>query len=660
MTAWGDVVINEENFPDENFRNFVLSNCGQDVLTDDVIARVEWIWIHSSSIQSLKGIEYFTALTWLACDDNQLTELDVSKNTALERLDCTGNQLTSLDVSKNSALISLSCGSNQLTSLDVSKNSALISLSCGFNPLTSLDVSKNTALEELSCDQNQLTSLDVSKNMALETLVCWGNQLSSLDVSQNTALTWLSCGINQLTSLDVSKNTALTYLECSYNPLSSFDVSKNTVLESLNCLGIGLTSLDVSKHTALTYLECSGNQLTSLDVSKNTALTWLSCGSNPLTTLDVSKNTALNRLWCYNNQLTSLDVSKNTELTELACYGNQLTSLDVSQNTALTVLEFYQNQIKDAGMDALMESLPVVDMGYMYALYDRDEGNVVTNAQVEAGKAKGWTVLYLGGNGWAEYVGDDIVVAINDENFPDENFRNYLLSQEYGTDGVLTFLEISRVKGIDVDSCGIQSLKGIEYFTALYTLSCNSNQLTSLDVSKNTALLILECACNQLTSLDVSQNTVLRRLYCFDNQLTSLDVSQNTLLTLLACYQNQIKDAAMDALVESLPTVDWGFMYALYDRDEGNVMTTLQVAAAKAKGWAVLHQFQGEWVDYTGSKEDLDGIGNVSVSDNVNDVYDLSGRKINSQSAPFNVHRSMFNGLRKGIYIVDGKKVWVK
>ena len=74
--------------------------------------------------------------------DNQLTTLDVSKNTALTTLDCSKNQLTALDVSQNTALKWLSCSYNQLTTLDVSKNTALTRLDCRKNPLRALDVSK--------------------------------------------------------------------------------------------------------------------------------------------------------------------------------------------------------------------------------------------------------------------------------------------------------------------------------------------------------------------------------------------------------------------------------------------------------------------------------------------------------------------------------------
>ena len=52
----------------------------------------------------------------------------------------------------------------------------------------------------------------------------------------------------------------------------------------------------------------------------------------------------------------------------------------------------------------------------------------------------------------------------------------------------------------------ISDLTGIEYFTKLASLNCNNNNITSLDLSKNTALLGLLCQYNKLTELDLSQN----------------------------------------------------------------------------------------------------------------------------------------------------------
>ncbi len=105
-------------------------------------------------LTSLRGIEYFESLEYLKCSSNQLTALDVSKNTALVRLWCDDNQLTALDVSKNTELKELNCSWNQLTTLDVSKNAALIYVYCSDNQLTALDISNNTVLKRLYCFKN--------------------------------------------------------------------------------------------------------------------------------------------------------------------------------------------------------------------------------------------------------------------------------------------------------------------------------------------------------------------------------------------------------------------------------------------------------------------------------------------------------------------------
>ncbi len=340
------IAIDEVNFPDAVFREYVdaeFDTTDDGLLTAEEIAQVTEISLDGLEITNLTGIAHFTNLIWLNCSCNQLTSLDVSKNTALTELSCDNNQLTSLDVSKNTALTELWCEHNQLTSLDMSKNKALEVLHCNDNELTSLDMSKNTKLYYLSFDNNQLTSLDVSMNTALYTLCCENNQLTSLDVSNNTRLAELYCKGNQLTSLDVSKNTSLNTLHCGDNQLTSLDVSKNTSLYYLSFDNNQLTSLDVSKNKGLQKLWCDYNQLTSLDVSNNTFLFTLRCGNNQLTSLDVSKNKTLDSLSCENNQLTSLDVSNNTALTQLQCAFNQLTSLDLSKNADLHSYNTYNN-----------------------------------------------------------------------------------------------------------------------------------------------------------------------------------------------------------------------------------------------------------------------------------------------------------------------------
>ena len=308
------------NIPDANFKAYLVGNTAintngdNEIQVSEATPFVGSINCSNLGIFDLTGIEAFTALTNLNCEQNQLAILDVSTNTDLTSLICNTNQLTILDVSANISLTVLGCVSNQLNSLDVSTNTNLTSLYCSANQLTSLDLSNNTALTELISNANQLTILDLSANTALTQLYCNANQLTSLDVSTNTDLTYLDCQVNQLTSLIVIANTALTQLYCHNNQLTTLNVSANTALWDLGCNDNQLTSLDVSANTNLIQLWCKGNQLINLDVSANTALTNLNCEQNQLTSLDVKNgnNTAFTNFTTTNNpNLFCIDVDDN-------------------------------------------------------------------------------------------------------------------------------------------------------------------------------------------------------------------------------------------------------------------------------------------------------------------------------------------------------------
>ena len=60
----------------------------------------------------------------LFCENNQLTELDISSNTKLQVLSCKSNKISTLDVRKNKDLFSLSCDKN----VNVKRNSHKITL----------------------------------------------------------------------------------------------------------------------------------------------------------------------------------------------------------------------------------------------------------------------------------------------------------------------------------------------------------------------------------------------------------------------------------------------------------------------------------------------------------------------------------------------------
>ena len=118
--ATGSVSIDETNFPDQIFREYVQSEFddGDCELSESELKNVTCIDVNGKGITSLKGIEYFSALSYLNCSENGLSSLDLSQNTKLKRLNCEFNQLTSLDLTKI-RLNYLRCGYNKLTSLDL-------------------------------------------------------------------------------------------------------------------------------------------------------------------------------------------------------------------------------------------------------------------------------------------------------------------------------------------------------------------------------------------------------------------------------------------------------------------------------------------------------------------------------------------------------------
>ena len=510
-----------------------------------------------SSLISL-NVSGCTSLTELDCSNNKLTSLNVSGCTALTKLNCKDNQLTNLNVSGFTALTKLNCKDNQLTSLDVSGFTSLTELDCSNNQLTSLDVSKNTALTKLDCSYNQLTNLNVSGCTSLIKLNFRYNQLTSLDLSGFTALTELDCVNNQLTSLKVSGCTALPALDCSENKLISLDISGCTALKQLNCSKNQLTSLNFSKNTTLWELRCDENQLTSLDLSNCTTLTELTCSKNQLTSLNISQDTSLWSLDCSRNQLTSLDLSKNSKLIRLDCSCNQLTSLDVSTCSQLCTLDCSANQIQGEAMSKLVASLPIYDRsndvyyhsnnkeygGFIVVSNLAPEGNVCSKADVATAHKKNWNPLKR--VRWSELL-------------PYEGAEDNL-QVGHGVITMTTTKAIGEVITLAIKADGGVAIDGVKAFlqpdgnTAYYTLTgqtltirgdvtelgCSENQLTSLDVSKNTTLTTLGCSENQLTSLDVSKNTALTSLGCSENQLTSLDVSKNKALRWLSCTGNQL------------------------------------------------------------------------------------------------------------------------
>ena len=493
---YGIIPLAEYVLPDKAFREYLkeFDTNGDEILAPAERYAVTEIHAGDKNISNLYGIQFFPNLKMLYCYNNQLTKLDVSKNTALVYLDCSQNQLTELDVRQNAALWGLFCEGNQLSSLDVSNNTALDRLDCHLNNLTSLDLRYNTKLTQLGCNSNNLTSLDVSQNPELWLLNCSINQLTELDVSKNTNLKSLYCSDNQLTELDLSRNNKIFELEANNNYLTSLNVNNTSI-------NIDNSS---SKFFALgnTYPITVGSDRT-FDLSTLPG------------TFDVTKATRWNGGTVRGNTLTvDAGATKVTYLYNCGKRSSYTFTLNVTVVPEGSIAIDASN-FPDPNFRAYVKEKLDTDNNNCLS---ESERNAVTKIDVDDG-----------------YNGQKLTSLKGIEFFPNLQelhcFENQIIS-----------LDASKNIALQKLSCSHNQLTSLDVSknTKLQNLFCYKNQLTELDVSQNKALTYLNCSENQLTSLDVSENIALQKLSCYRNQLTSLDVSQNAQLKELRCYGNQL------------------------------------------------------------------------------------------------------------------------
>ncbi len=153
------------------------------------------------------------------------------------------------------------------------------------------------------------------------------------------------------------------------------------------------------------------------------------------------------------------------------------------------------------------------------------------------------------GSAWAQNV-----------NIPDVNFKNALINRicvdtnydgapdtdaDTNNDGEIQVSEALAVEWLGVGwsvpgTPKISDMTGIEQFTNLKYLYCQSNNLTSLNIDLLTLMIGLDCSEQPITSLNVSNMHNLQHLFCGWNALTSIDVNNCPNLIEFYCSANPL------------------------------------------------------------------------------------------------------------------------
>lgn len=306
------VAVDTFNFPDKNFRDVVKTFDTDDnnILSDTEIAAVKKIDCKGRAITNLKGIEYFTALEYLYCYDNELTELDLKRNTKLKELNCSTNRLTVLDLSQNPKLKRVICSDNALTALNLSSNSKLTNLNASGNireitltgntfDLSSLPGFDASRMSGLTGGKVSGSTLTVDGNAAVVTysydLGYTGTELD--DAEKDVIFTLAIAGrgtdidINKTNFPDKDFRELLLDKEANIDrnqdgKLSTWEIA---LVQDIDVYDMEIADLTgIEYFTELKYLDCAGNHLTSLDLSRNTKLAELDAENNTYTITPVN------------------------------------------------------------------------------------------------------------------------------------------------------------------------------------------------------------------------------------------------------------------------------------------------------------------------------------------------------------------------------------
>lgn len=667
VAVWG-IGISPQNFPDDIFRGFVTSfDINHDnVLSDDEIQNVKVLILHDMNISDLTGIEYFKSLENLICDGNQLTNLDLSKNTELVEVSCENNMLGQLNIPTATKLEALNCSSNQLTSIDVTGCCSLNYLSCHDNQLANIDLSRNTKLAVIVVSRNRLVTLNLSQCTLLKTLHCEENVLQNLIFSEGqTSIAEVYCQRNQIkdeamTALveslpQMSQSVVLRLLDFDssdegnvltttqvavvkgknylvqaytendgwkqYNGLNPDDLAINGVHFPDNGFRAFVRKkFDTDGSNALSREEIESVKTIGIYpaqlqpeyrvYNKNlrgieffTGLTELYCPNNQLEELDLSKNTALREIQCFQNLLTSIVLPQGTSLKYLDCSDNLLSSIDVSTNTELNSFKCDHNRL--ASLDVTANS----KLNYFHCSH-----NLLTSLDLTA------------------VTGFDLYLSCDHNQ--------------------LTSLDLSKNINLIGLDCSNNPLTGLDVSnnSRLHSLSCDSCQLTVLDVSKNKELAGLYCRSNQLATLNLAKNIDLRELDCSHNLISSLDLTDNKVLQYLLIQVNRLKGTEMDALIQSLPSCAPSSTLLVKDLDdetEANEITNDNLSAAKVKGWSVYAMEFGRQKLLAAGAFPV-GVNSISSDEHQTLYFTPEGKRLTGKPR------------QKGIYITKGKTVIIR
>lgn len=487
--------------------------------------------------------------------------------------------LTDLKLTDTPQLKWLLVGRNSLTAIDVTGCPELVHIECPENNISKLDISKNTKLTTLiSASNPNLGTVNFSscpEMLYIDMHNC--PKVYSANVSMLPKLYYLSVETTGLSSIDVSKNAELKTLNCGYSRISRLDVSHNTKLQELyystKSTGTRATSIDLSNNPELTVIFVDNQKLTNLDLSNNPKVESLFCAGNELPALDLTNNTSLALVSCYSNRMTFTSIPSPAERPEFQLYwyapqkdiilndieygiGStiDLTSSTIRQDND-TEYKLYLTDILDPyTTKELKEGTDFsVDKGVIKLLKAQTDSVYISaknpafpGLELKTTKFMVLDEASLGQNNLAfEYthskeIGESCSLSLSAYK---AGSKIYV---DFGDGELKEFTVNASISNYGPKITGTLAGKTIKVYThkgvQIKEIRMPSSNITDINVYNAHALQILNLSKNELTKLDLTGNRRLDQLTVDDNQLTELILPKFSLMTSLSCVRNSFEN----------------------------------------------------------------------------------------------------------------------
>ena len=635
------VVINATNFPDPVLRE-ALVDCGIDdgdgILTDEEIENAT-DYIHLEGCKNLKGLEYLKNLTFIDLNGSEesyssITSIDLSKFPKLFRLDIHDYAITSIDATYSTDLWSVDiAGCRELTSIKVDTEREDLGVWLSYLP-------KLTSME--NCVLNHVFGVEFFKT-----------GIQDIDMSNHPTLSWLRVrgddeefgGDYELNSINVSGCNNLWELSIDRVKLQSVRLHALPMFYDIALYQCHTTDLSVENMPNLGGITCSGCEIQNLTIKGCPVLNGVGCADNSLHNLIIDDSPKLYSLNVDNNRLMWLDMSNvkrevddytywySAENQRPSAVAYKLSPTEVGLRVHARMDPARMLNLVTNGKKVTATETTIDDIRYI----------VFSNEGVNAENLKGKTSTYVYETKWPYNWIE------GSENTKDNNLPVSLYVSSVTKHQAFLKLSESTVRGKYAEPAPQEpTVTRSQDYDGKITFSSSNENVVKVDANTG-----------KLTVIGAGTATITVSGAETDYRLaptTSYTVVIDKASPVFSFAQETIEaeaTAAVPANALNIQMYDGTVVYTSSNEDIATVDANGKVTAKvpgevtiTATGPATNNCNEAVAAIYTLTVTEFTGIGEVANGKSSNaKCYDLQGRPADSHSA------------RRGIYVVDGKKV---